>query len=270
MNKHVDEKQQEMERLRKNKIKASLREQGLTVRDLKYEFHKDNKIRLMNPVPLTCLSCRTYIPKYRKFNGYKREVNQAKENRVESGYLKKIKVFELKFKCFVCSNDIVIRTDPLKAASVDGSDSLFKDDAGAGDNVKKQDGFVIVSGAERLENNDEKSEVGETNQVDRLLESISREEKLEEETRLNEMNKTGDMEAQLKKMQKQQRDDEELERMQRREVLRNMARRTLNSAESQQKVELVEPISVPVEREKHATVKMVVKPKHRKKKIVKL
>ena len=278
LNKHIDEKQQKIELEQKNQLKQRLKEQGLTIKDLKYEFHKTNKIRLMNPVPLICLSCGTYIPKYRKFNGYKREVNKQKEfsSDSNSNYLKKIKIFELKFKCFLCGVDIIIRTDPLKAAAIDNDDSLFKDDSGASDNTKKEDGFMIMSGAKRMQenekNNDSKTANG-NNQVDILLDSINREQKLEEEKILNEMNNAGVLEDQLTSMQKQQRDDEELEEMQRKEILKKMNIERMKKSKEVPKQENVDSNIIPinVSKEKVEVIKMVTKPKNKKKKkIIKL
>ncbi|XBW37464.1 hypothetical protein QEN19_003046 [Hanseniaspora menglaensis] len=262
LNKHIDETQQQIEALQKKKFKAKLKEQGLTEKDLKYEFHNQNKIRLMNPIPLTCLSCGTYIPKYRKFNGYKREVNSAKEKAGE--HLSKIKIFELKFKCFLCSTDIILRTDPFKAASIDAKDSLFADEAGASNNVKKEDGFVIVSGATKLQG-DSDSE-NSSDQVNLLLDSINRERKLEEDQRLNELNKGGNIQTQLDDMQKQQRDDETLEQMQRREAQKNIAiQKMKHLVVAEAHAELSSA------KEKVEFIKMVNKPKSKKKKkIIKL
>ena len=276
LNKHIDEKQQKIELEQKNQLKQRLKEQGLTIKDLKYEFHKTNKIRLMNPVPLICLSCGTYIPKYRKFNGYKREVNKQKEfsSDSNSNYLKKIKIFELKFKCFLCGVDIIIRTDPLKAAAIDNDDSLFKDDSGASDNTKKEDGFMIMSGAKRMqENGNKNNNTDGNNQVDILLDSINREQKLEEEKILNEMNNAAVIEDQLTNMQKQQRDDEELEEMQRKEILKKMNIERMKKSKEVPKQENVDSNIIPinVSKEKVEVIKMVTKPKNKKKKkIIKL
>lgn len=273
VNKHIDEKQQQIELRQKKQFKAKLKRQGLTAQDLKYEFHKQNKIRLMNPLPLVCLSCGAYIPKHRKFNGYKREVNKQKEFASEQGageYLAKIKIFELKFKCFLCGLDIVIRTDPLKAAAIGDDDYLFEDGEGKSDNSKKEDGFVVIAGAKKLQAREENNGASAGNEVDRILENIKREEKLEEEKILNAVDKSGGIEQQLATMQKQQKEDEELEQMQRKELLKKQSiekmKQCIHSSAAQES-----PASVDLLHQKVEVIKMVAKPKKgKKKKIIKL
>lgn len=270
VNKHIDEKQQEIELRQKKQFKAKLKKQGLTTQDLKYEFHKQNKIRLMNPLPIVCLSCGAYIPKYRKFNGYKREVNKQREFGQDQGageYLAKIKVFELKFKCFLCGGDIVIRTDPLKAAAIGDNDYLFEDGQGIGDNSKKEDGFVVIAGAKKLE---EESGGKTGNEVDRILENINREERLEEKRILDSVDKSGGVEQQLASMQKQQKDDEELEQLQRKELLKKQLMEKMKQ-DSRSTAPQERPTSLDVLHQKVEVIKMVAKPKKgKKKKIVKL
>lgn len=216
---YIDEQQQKLEAKQKKAFKNKLKDKGLTIKDLKYEFNKANKIRFMNPINLICESCQTYIPKNRKFNGYKREVNQAKEFDASYNheYMKNIKIFELKYKCPFCSNDIILRTDPLGAASI-GADFL-KDEEGKSNNEQKEEGYMIMSGANFL---NKKNESSKLNQVDRIIENIELEEKIKEEALLNNAGQNRNMEDQLNTLQRQQLEDEELENIRLAEIDRQI------------------------------------------------
>lgn len=226
---HIDERQKKLEAIQKKALKDKLKAKGLTIKDLKYEFNKANKIRFMNPINLICEKCQTYIPKNRKFNGYKREVNQAKEFDATHNheYMKNIKIFELKYKCPFCSSDIVIRTDPLRAASIGGD--FTKDEEGKSNNEQKEEGYVIMSGATFLNKRNENSGL---NQVDRIIENIELEEKMKEEALLNEADQNRNMEDQLNTLQHQQLEDEELENIRLAEINRqNNIKKLYNAKE---------------------------------------
>ncbi|OBA26144.1 hypothetical protein HANVADRAFT_49434 [Hanseniaspora valbyensis NRRL Y-1626] len=133
---------------------------------------------------------------------------------------------------------------------------------------------MIMSGAKRMQENDNKNNSTDgNNQVDILLDSINREQKLEEEKILNEMNNAGVLEDQLTNMQKQQRDDEELEEMQRKEILKKMNIERMKNSIEIPKQENVDSNIIPlnVSKEKVEVIKLVTKPKNKKKKkIIKL
>lgn len=258
---HIDEKQQKLEAKQKKALKDKLKAKGLTIKDLKYEFNKANKIRFMNPINLICEMCQTYIPKNRKFNGYKREVNQAKEFDATHNheYMKNIKIFELKYKCPFCSSDIILRTDPLRAASI-GVD-FMRDEEGKSSNEQKEEGYLIMSGAKFL---NKKNEESGSNQVDRIIENIELEEKMKEEVLLNNADQNRNMEDQLNTLQQQQLEDEELENIRLAEIDRqNNIKNMYNTKELGIK-EIVGP-----ELNKINKIKVIKKNKG-KKKIVKL
>lgn len=258
---HIDEKQQKLEAKQKKVFKDKLKAKGLTIKDLKYEFNKANKIRFMNPINLICEKCQTYIPKNRKFNGYKREVNQAKEFDATHNheYMKNIKIFELKYKCPFCSSDIVLRTDPLRAASI-GAD-FMKDEEGKSSNEQKEEGYLIISGANFL---NKKNEDSGLNQVDRMIENIELEEKMKEEALLNNADQNRNMEDQLNTLQKQQLEDEELENIRLAEIDRQNNIKNMYNAKELGIKNIVGP-----ELNKINKIKVIKKNKS-KKKIIKL
>lgn len=259
---YVDEKQQKIEAKQRKQLKDKLKAKGLRLNDLKYEFNKANKIRFMNPVNLICEKCQTYVPKNRKFNGYKREVNQIKEfdASYNNEYLKNIKIFELKYKCPFCSSDIVLRTDPLQAASI-GS-NFSKDEEGKSNNEQKEDGYLIISGANFLKKRDEPSSM---NHVDRIIENIEQEEKLAEEKLLNNADQNRNMEKQLTTLKEQQLDDEEIENLRLAELDRQNNIKSMYNANDAEIKNIIQP-----QLDNISTIKVVTKKNKGKKKIIKL
>ena len=259
---YIDENQQKIEAKQKKQLKNKLKAQGLSIKDLKYEFNKANKIRFMNPLNLICGKCQTYIPKNRKFNGYKREVNQLKEFEDASSreYLKNIKIFELKYKCPFCSSDIVLRTDPLQAAAIGANFS--KDEEGKSNNEQKEDGYIIISGASFLKKRDEPTKM---NDVDKIIENIEYEEKLAEEKLLNSVDQNRNMAEQLSALKKQQLDDEEIENLRLAELNRQNNIKEIYNAKNDDIKNVIQPALKDIK-----TIKVVNKKNKGKKKIIKL